>query len=329
MSTMLLKEAQKVLEIEAQGILDLIPKLGPDFEKAVEAIYQLKGRVILTGIGKSGIVARKIVATLNSTGTPSLFLHPVEAMHGDLGMVTSKDIVLALSNSGETGELAILLPSLKRIGAKLISMIGNRDSTLGKQSDLVIDVGVEKEACPLGMAPTTSTTAALAMGDALAVALIKRRQFNHQDFQRFHPGGSLGERLAVKVSEVMLKGSQIPMVSPSQTLLEALQEMDVKDLGATLVVEGEDHVLSGIITDGDLRRIIKRKTPFEETRAGQVMTPDPKWLSPEALASEALEVMEQYLITILPIIDPDRRVLGIVHLHDLLGKGEFKFNIRE
>ncbi|MFH0788004.1 MAG: KpsF/GutQ family sugar-phosphate isomerase [Pseudomonadota bacterium] len=318
-----------MLEIEAQGILDLIPKLGPDFEKAVEAIYQLKGRVILTGIGKSGIVARKIVATLNSTGTPSLFLHPVEAMHGDLGMVTSKDTVLALSNSGETGELVILLPSLKRIGAKLISMIGNRDSTLGKQSDLVIDVGVEKEACPLGMAPTTSTTAALAMGDALAVALIKRRQFNHQDFKRFHPGGSLGERLAVKVSEVMLKGSQIPMVSPSQTLLEALQEMDVKDLGATLVVEGKDHVLSGIITDGDLRRIIKRKTPFEETLAGQVMTPDPKWLSPEAQASEALEVMEQYLITILPIIDPERRVLGIVHLHDLLGKGEFKFNVRE
>lgn len=329
MSTMLLKEAQKVLEIEAQGILDLIPKLGPDFEKAVEAIYQLKGRVILTGIGKSGIVARKIVATLNSTGTPSLFLHPVEAMHGDLGMVTSKDIVLALSNSGETGELAILLPSLKRIGAKLISMIGNRESTLGKQSDLVIDVGVEKEACPLGMAPTTSTTAALAMGDALAVALIKRRQFNHQDFKRFHPGGSLGERLAVKISEVMLRGSQIPMVSPAQTLSEALQEMDVKDLGATLVVEGEEHFLSGIITDGDLRRIIKRKTPFEKTRAGQVMTPDPKWLSPEAQASEALEVMEQYLITILPIIDTDRRVLGIVHLHDLLGKGEFKFHIRE
>lgn len=329
MSTMLLKEAQKVLEIEAQGILDLIPKLGSDFEKAVEAIYQLKGRVILTGIGKSGIVARKIVATLNSTGTPSLFLHPVEAMHGDLGMVTSKDIVLTLSNSGETGELAILLPSLKRIGAKLISMTGNRESTLGKQSDLVIDVGVEKEACPLGMAPTTSTTAALAMGDALAVALIKRRQFNHQDFKRFHPGGSLGERLAVKVSEVMLRGSQIPMVSPAQTLSEALQEMDVKDLGATLVVEGEEHFLSGIITDGDLRRIIKRKTPFEKTRAGQVMTPDPKWLSPEAQASEALEVMEQYLITILPIIDPERRVLGIVHLHDLLGKGEFKFNIRE
>ncbi len=238
---MVLDDAKEVLEVEAQGILNLIPKLGPEFEKAVEAIYQLQGRVILTGIGKSGIVARKIVATLNSTGTPSLFLHPVEAMHGDLGMVTSKDIVLAISNSGETGELTIILPSLKQIGAKLIAFIGNPESTLAKQSDLVIDVGVEKEACPLGLAPTTSTTAALAMGDALAVALIKRRQFNHQDFKRFHPGGSLGERLSVKVSEVMLTGEQVPMVSPNQTLLEAIQEMDAKDLGATLVVEEEQY----------------------------------------------------------------------------------------
>ncbi|MBA4392825.1 MAG: KpsF/GutQ family sugar-phosphate isomerase [Desulfobacca sp.] len=326
---MLLKEAQTVLEIEAQGILNLIPKLGPDFEKAVEAIYQLKGRVILTGIGKSGIVARKIVATLNSTGTPSLFLHPVEAMHGDLGMVTSKDIVLALSNSGETGELAVILPSLRQMGTKLITFTGNRESTLAKQSDLVIDVGVEKEACPLGLAPTASTTAALAMGDALAVALIKRRQFNHQDFQRFHPGGSLGERLSVMVSEVMLTGEQIPLVSPRQTLLEAIQEMDAKDLGATLVVEGPEHLLMGILTDGDLRRIIRRKTSFEETQVGQVMTHNPKAISPDIQAVEALEMMEQYLITVLPIVDSHRRVKGILHLHDLLGKGEFKFHIKE
>ena len=212
---MVLDDAKEVLEVEAQGILNLIPKLGPEFEKAVEAIYQLQGRVILTGIGKAGIVARKIVATLNSTGTPALFLHPVEAMHGDLGMVTSRDIVLAISNSGETGDLNIILPSIKQIGAKLIAFVGNPESTLARQSDLVIDVGVEKEACPLGLAPTTSTTAALAMGDALAVALIKRRQFNHQDFKRFHPGGSLGERLSVKVSEVMLTGEKIPKVFPS------------------------------------------------------------------------------------------------------------------
>jgi len=326
---MILDDAKEVLEVEAQGILNLIPKLGPEFEKAVETIYQNKGRVILTGIGKAGIVARKIVATLNSTGTPALFLHPVEAMHGDLGMVTSKDIVLAISNSGETGELTLLLPSLKQIGTKLISFVGNPESSLAKQSDLVIDVGVEKEACPLGLAPTTSTTAALAMGDALAVALIKRRQFNHQDFRRFHPGGTLGERLSVKVSEVMLTGAQIPVVSPKQTLFEAIQEMDAKDLGATLVVEGHDRKLVGILTDGDLRRLFKRRSSLEQTLTEQVMTPDPKSILPEVRASEALEMMEQYLITILPIVDSHKRVLGILHLHDLLGKGEFKFNIRE
>jgi len=326
---MILDDAKEVLEVEAQGILNLIPKLGPEFEKAVETIYQNKGRVILTGIGKAGLVARKIVATLNSTGTPALFLHPVEAMHGDLGMVTSRDIVLAISNSGETGELTLLLPSLKQIGIKLISFVGNPESSLAKQSDLVIDVGVEKEACPLGLAPTTSTTAALAMGDALAVALIKRRQFNHQDFRRFHPGGTLGERLSVKVSEVMLTGGQIPVVSPKQTLFEAIQEMDAKDLGATLVVENHDQKLVGILTDGDLRRLFKRRSSLEQTLTEQVMTPDPKSISPEVRASEALEMMEQYLITILPIVDSHKRVLGILHLHDLLGKGEFKFNIRE
>jgi arabinose-5-phosphate isomerase len=326
---MILDDAREVLELEAQGILNLIPKLGPEFAKVVETIYQLKGRVILTGIGKSGIVARKIVATLNGTGTPSMFLHAGEAVHGDLGMVTSKDIVLAISNSGETGELTVILPSIKQIGAKLISFVGNTDSALAKQSDLVIDVGVEKEACPLGLAPTTSTTAALAMGDALAVALIKRHQFNHQDFKRFHPGGSLGERLSVKVSAVMLTGEQVPMVSPKQTLFEAIQEMDVKDLGATLVVEDHDRKLVGILTDGDLRRLFKRKSSLKQTPTEQVMTPDPKSISPDVRASEALEMMEQYLITILPIVDSNKRVLGILHLHDLLGKGEFKFNIQE
>jgi arabinose-5-phosphate isomerase len=325
LSDSLLKEAQEVLEIEAQGILGLIPRLGPAFEKAVEAIYELKGRVILTGIGKSGIVARKIVATLNSTGTPALFLHPVEAMHGDLGMVTSKDIVLAISNSGETGELVIILPSLKRLGAKLIAFTGNQDSALARECDLVIDVGVEKEACPLGLVPTTSTTAALAMGDALAVALIKRRQFNHKDFRRFHPGGSLGERLAVKVSEVMLTGPQVPRVSSRQTVLDAVQEMDTKDLGVTLVTDGEEHFLLGIITDGDLRRLIKRQAPLKDMKAGEVMTAHPIAITPEALASEALELMERHLITVLPIVDRQKKVLGILHLHDLLGKGEFKF----
>ena len=321
----ILAAAKEVLEIEARGILNLIPKLGKEFEEAVNLIYGSKGRVIITGIGKSGIVARKIVATLNSTGTPSLFLHPVEAMHGDLGMVTPKDIVLALSNSGETGELTLILPSIRRIGAKFIAFTGNPESTLAKQSDIAIDVGVEEEACPWGMVPTASTTAALAAGDALAVALIKRRQFNHQDFRRFHPGGTLGERLTVRVAEVMLTGDRIPLVSPDQPLEEAIREMDLKDLGATLVVEGEEHLLRGILTDGDLRRLIQRRIPLLETLTGQAMTPNPKTVSPEALASEALELMEAYLITALPIVDHRQRVLGILHLHDLLGRGEFKF----
>jgi arabinose-5-phosphate isomerase len=322
---MVLDEAREVLEIEAQGILNLIPKLGADFEKAVEAILNLKGRVIITGIGKSGLVARKIVATLNSTGTPSLFLHPVEAMHGDLGMVTSKDIVLALSNSGETGELTIILPSLKRIGAKLIAITGNPESRLARASDLVIDVGVEKEACPLGLVPTASTTAALALGDALAVTLINRRQFNHQDFQRFHPGGLLGERLTVKVSEVMLTGDQVPAVFPHQTISEALLEIDRKDLGTTLIVSEPDHRLLGIFTDGDLRRLIQREKAIQGLPIHQVMTADPKSIRPEVLASEALEIMEQFLITVLPIVDELNKVLGILHLHDLLGRGDFKF----
>lgn len=324
---MILDDAREVLENEAQGILNLIPKLGPEFEKAVEAIYQLKGRVILTGIGKTGIVARKITATLNSTGTPSLFLHAGEAMHGDLGMVTSKDIVLAISNSGETGDLNIILPSIKQIGAKLISFVGNPESTLARQSDLVIDVGVEKEACPLGLAPTVSSTAALAMGDALAVALMKRRQFNQQDFKRFHPGGSLGERLSVMVSEVMLTEEKIPKVFPCQSLSEAIREMDAKDLGAALVVEEKELKLLGIITDGDLRRLLKDKRPFENTLAGDVMTPDPKSISPEVRAAEALKLMEGYLITVLPIVDQQKRVLGIIHLHDLLGKVEYKIKV--
>ncbi len=321
----ILATVKEVLEIEAQGILNLIPKLGNEFEEAVDLIYGSQGRVILTGIGKSGIVARKIVATLNSTGTPALFLHPVEAMHGDLGMVTPKDIVLALSNSGETGELTLILSSIRRIGAKCIAFTGNPESTLAKQSDIVIDVGVEKEACPWGMVPTASTTAALAAGDALAVALIKQRQFNHQDFRRFHPGGTLGERLTVRVAEVMLTGDRIPLVSPDQPLEESIREMDRKDLGVALVVETEEKILRGILTDGDLRRLIQRRVSLLETLTGQAMTADPKTLSPEALASEALELMETYLITALPIVDHRRRVLGILHLHDLLGRGEFKF----
>jgi arabinose-5-phosphate isomerase len=321
----ILEEARAVLEIEAQGILALVPKLGPAFAEAVEAVYQASGRVIITGIGKSGIVGRKIVATLNSTGTPALFLHPTEAMHGDLGMVSAADIVLSISNSGETPELTRMLSSLRHFGPKMIAFTGNLDSTLARQSDWVIDVGVEKEACPWGLVPTASTTAALAAGDALAVALIKRRQFNHRDFRRFHPGGTLGERLAVQVSEVMLIGERVPLVHPDQPLEEAILEMERKDLGTTLVVEAGTRSLLGILTDGDLRRLLQRGLSLEGLRTRQAMTPGPKVLSPRALASEALNLMEAHLITVLPIVDDDGCVLGILHLHDLLGRGEFKF----
>ena len=246
-----------MLQIEAQGIFDLIERIGPEFEKTVEMILNSKGRVILTGIGKSGIIGRKITATLNSTGTPSLFMHPVEAVHGDLGMVTADDVVIAISNSGYTKELTDILPSLKSLGAKLIAFSGDPESPLAKESHLLINVGVEREACPLGLAPTTSTTAAMAMGDALAVVLLNRRHFNRKDFKRFHPGGSLGNRLSIKIKEVMLTGDQIPLVSKDQTIRKSVFEIDRKKLGASLVVD-DDLVLLGIVTDGDIRRSLLR-----------------------------------------------------------------------
>jgi len=323
--TMILKQAKEVLQIEAEGILGVVDRLDNNFVKMVDLIYACKGRVILTGIGKSGIVARKIVATLNSTGTPSLFLHPVEAMHGDLGMVSADDVVIALSNSGETDELNMLIPSIKRIGCPLIAFAGQVDSTLGRKSDIVIDVGVEREACPLGLAPTASTTALLAMGDALAVTLIRKRNFNSIDFRRFHPGGTLGQCLSVKVQEIMLTGKKIPVVSKGQTMRHAIQEINRMQLGATLVVE-RDNRLVGIITDGDIRRFLMTQERIYDRPVEEVMTKDPKTLGPDSLASRALNIMEKHEITILPIVNPVRKIRGILHLHDILGKGAFKFN---
>ncbi|MBW1739982.1 MAG: KpsF/GutQ family sugar-phosphate isomerase [Deltaproteobacteria bacterium] len=322
---MILKQAKEVLQIEAEGILGVVDRLDNNFVKMVDLIYACKGRVILTGIGKSGIVARKIVATLNSTGTPSLFLHPVEAMHGDLGMVSADDVVIALSNSGETDELNMLIPSIKRIGCPLIAFAGQVDSTLGRKSDIVIDVGVEREACPLGLAPTASTTALLAMGDALAVTLIRKRNFNSIDFRRFHPGGTLGQCLSVKVQEIMLTGKKIPVVSKGQTMRHAIQEINRMQLGATLVVE-RDNRLVGIITDGDIRRFLMTQERIYDRPVEEVMTKDPKTLGPDSLASRALNIMEKHEITILPIVNPVRKIRGILHLHDILGKGAFKFN---
>jgi arabinose-5-phosphate isomerase len=322
---MILKQAKEVLQIEAEGILGIVDRLDNNFVKMVDLICACKGRVILTGIGKSGIVGRKIVATLNSTGTPSVFLHPVEAMHGDLGMVSADDVVIALSSSGETDELNMLIPSIKRIGCPLIAFTGHVDSTLGRQSDIAIDVGVEREACPLGLAPTASTTALLAVGDALAVTLIRKRKFKSSDFKRFHPGGSLGQHLSVKVQEIMLTGKKVPMVANGQTMRHAIQEINRMQLGAVLVVE-RDNILVGIVTDGDIRRCLMTQESIYQRPVEEVMTRDPKTLGPNSLASQALSIMEKHEITVLPIVNPVRKVRGILHLHDILGKGAFRFN---
>jgi len=322
---MVLKQAKEVLQIEAEGILGVVDRLDNNFVKMVDLIYACKGRVILTGIGKSGIVARKIVATLNSTGTPSLFLHPVEAMHGDLGMVSADDVVITLSSSGETDELNMLIPSITRIGCPLIAFTGQVDSTLGRQSDIAIDVGVEREACPLGLVPTASTTALLAVGDALAVTLISKRKFKSSDFKKFHPGGSLGQHLSVKVQKIMLTGKKVPMVSNGQTMRHAIQEINRMQLGAALVV-GRDNILVGIITDGDIRRCLMTQERIYDRPVQEVMTRDPKTLGPNSLASQALSIMEKHEITVLPIVNPVQKVRGILHLHDILGKGAFRFN---
>lgn len=323
---MILQQAREVLRIEAEGILNLVEKIDKDFVNAVNLIFRCKGRTIVTGIGKSGIVARKIVATFISTGTPALFLHPVEAMHGDLGMVTRKDVVIALSNSGETNELNILIPSIRNTGCPLIAFTGNTDSTLAKHSDIVIYVGVEREACPLGLAPTASTTASLAMGDALAVTLISKRHFKPSDFKRFHPGGKLGQRLAVRVKEIMLTGSHVPVVHKGVTMDEAIREINRSEIGTTLVAETGDRRLVGIITDGDIRRSLVKSSAVLQKRVEDVMTADPKTLSPGSYAYDALNVMEEHEIMVLPITNAKKEIQGILHLHDVLGKGDFRFN---
>ena len=325
--TMIIEQAKEVLKIEAQGILDLVDKIGPEFEQAVDLIIKSKGRVIMTGIGKSGLVARKISATLSSTGTPSLFLHPAEAIHGDLGMVTGDDIIIALSYTGQTSEINHILPMLRSMGAKIIALTGHMDSPMTMSSDIVIDVGVEREACPMGLAPTTSTTATLAMGDALAVALINRRRFDRQDFKRIHPGGGLGERLATKVREVMLTEEHIPRTYLGSKVREAILEIEVKGIGATIIVDREEK-LAGIITDGDLRRQLLKMDNIHELQVDEVMSPSPKTVDEDEKVAEALALMEYYAITHLLVLDREKRVKGVLHLHDLLGREDFKLNGR-
>jgi arabinose-5-phosphate isomerase len=322
----IIREAKDVLRIEAEGIYSLIDRVGAEFAEAVQWIYKARGRVIVTGIGKSGIVGRKVVATLNSTGTQSLFLHPVEAVHGDLGMVSPDDIVLALSSSGETDELKMILPTLKDLGTRIICFTGNTDSTLGRKSDLTIYAGVEREACPFGLAPTASTTAMLALGDALCVALINRRRFQPEDFHRCHPGGVLGERLRVPIEKIMRTGSSIPRVREETPVGEAIKEMDDKTLGATLVMDDADKLV-GILTDGDLRRGLCRYARLLEKSVKAIMSNDPKTVYVSGFVADALEIMEENEITVLPVVGPGGELLGIIHLHDLLGKGHIKFTL--
>jgi len=322
---MVIKQVVEVLKIEAQGILKLADRIDDNFPKMVDIICRSHGRLIVSGIGKSGLVGRKIVATLNSTGTKSLFLHPAEAMHGDLGMVGPDDIFIALSNSGETDELNILIPSIRKIGCKIIAFTGNKNSTLARHSDIIIDVAVKKEACPLGFVPTASTTALLAIGDALAVVLINKKHFNSGDFKKIHPGGTLGHRLSNKVKDFMLTGKSIPRVPEGTSMEDAVKEINRLGLGVTLVFR-PDNTLAGIITDGDLRRLIAKRKSIHKLTVEQVMTKKPRTVAPDSPAYDALNMMEKYQITVLPVTDSTGKIRGILHLHDILGKGDFKFN---
>ena len=320
-----LEEGRRAIEVEIEGLRRVRERLDGQFEEAARLILSSKGRVIITGIGKSGLVGRKIAATLASTGTPSIFLHPAEALHGDLGVVMSGDVVIAISNSGETQEVNALLPAFRDRRVPVIAFTGCPDSTLARYANCTVDTGVEREACALGLAPTASTTACLAVGDALAVVLLKLRRFSEKDFRRNHPSGTLGERLKVSVGQVMLTGELVPRVKTGLLMEEVVRVIDEKRLGAAVVVDQEDFLI-GIVTDGDLRRaMVRLGQDFTRMKVDEIMTQNPKTVMPDALAADALALMETHLITVLPVVGQDGRLKGIVHLHDLLGKGQFKF----
>lgn len=319
----MLENARNVLKMEADAILELIPRVDEHFTAAVEMILACPGRTVITGMGKSGIIGRKMAATFASTGTPSLYLHPAEGIHGDLGMVTADDVVIALSNSGETAEVLHILPSLRRIGAKVIAMVGNPNSGLGKNSDIVLNVGVSKEACPLGLAPTSSTTAALAFGDALAVALLSKRKFTADQFAVFHPGGSLGRKLLMTVADVMHAGAENPVVTGDMKVQEALFVITDKGLGAVTVVDADKKMI-GVLTDGDIRRGLSQGFSFLTRPVTELMTKEPKTISQDKLAAEALHIMESNRprpITVLPVLDAERHVIGLLHMTDLVRQG--------
>lgn len=319
----MLKHAQDVLRMEAEAVLELIPRVDENFAEAVALILGCHGRTVITGMGKSGIIGRKMAATLASTGTPSFYLHPAEGIHGDLGMVTCDDVVIALSNSGETGEVLNILPSLRRIGAKIIAMVGNSSSTLAKNADVVLNVGVTKEACPLGLAPTSSTTAALAYGDALALALLKKHNFTASQFAIFHPGGSLGRKLLLTVENIMHSGSENPLVLSQTTVQDALFVITDKGLGAVSVVD-ENGIMQGVLTDGDIRRGLSKGVDFLQRPVAELMTREPKTITKEKLAAQALHLMESNQpkpITVLPVVDENKKVIGLLHMTDLVRQG--------
>jgi arabinose-5-phosphate isomerase len=316
----LLELGREVLRIEADAVLSLVDRLGPGFVEAIRRILECRGRIVVSGIGKSGHVAHKIAATLASTGTPAFFVHPAEASHGDLGMITPDDVVIALSNSGETAELVAIVPLIKRHGTSLIAITGVATSTLATLADVHLDAAVEREACPLGLAPTSSTTAALALGDALAVALLKARGFSAQDFARSHPGGKLGRRLLVRVSDVMHTGKDLPTVGSESSLADALLEMSAKGLGMTAIIDDAQHIL-GIFTDGDLRRVLAAGADLRQARIADLMKRNPRTIDGDRLAAEAVQQMEAMRINGMLVADSENRLLGIFNMHDLLRAG--------
>ncbi|PIP79579.1 MAG: D-arabinose 5-phosphate isomerase [Ignavibacteria bacterium CG22_combo_CG10-13_8_21_14_all_37_15] len=316
----IIAHGKEVVRIETEAITKLSENINDDFVRAVEAIDRCKGRVVLTGMGKSGLIARKIVATMNSTGTAAIYLHPTDALHGDLGMVRVEDVVIILSKSGNTEEMLNLLPLLKRIGVLIIGMLGNKDSKIGKQSDIFLNIDVKEEACPFDLAPTASSTAMLVMGDALAVCLLQRKGFTAQDFAMLHPGGSLGKRLSLKISEIMISGDQVPIVNENASLKDSILEITSKRLGTTCVVD-DNGVLLGIITDGDLRRLLEKTLEIRSYKAKDVMSKNPKVITADLLASFALQQMENHKITTLVVVDTESKPIGIIHMHDLVNIG--------
>lgn len=315
-----IERGKEVIRIEAKALRALEERIDAKFDQAVELVFNSTGRVIATGLGKSGLVARKIVATMNSTGTAAIFLHPADAVHGDLGMVRADDVVICLSKSGDTEEILDLMPMFRRIGVKVIGMIGNVASVLARQSDIVLDTSVEEEACPHDLAPTASTTAMLAMGDALAIALLEKRGFTKEEFAMFHPGGNLGKQLLLRVEEMMVSGVNVPIVPAEVPLSDAIVEMTSKRLGATCVVNPSGQLL-GIITDGDLRRLLHRTKNVTNVTAAEAMSKNPKTIRKGLLAATALEEMESFNITQLVVVDESQRPVGMLHLHDLVKAG--------